>query len=429
MSDVSTLEYRPDSLPAAGEAEGARYLGLTGRAWIKIGVISALFCLTFRYNLVRLWDKTNPIYGEANWGHSIFIPLISLYFLYVHREELLKAPIKPSWTGLFILLLGLLLFAYGIYPGQNDFVKDFGMVVALFGLVLLLCGWHVMRIAWFPIVFLVCGIPWPGLVYSWVAGPLQVLAAKVTVWVLNVFNVKAYWYGTKISYYGQHEELRQLNVAEACAGLRSLMTFVSVAAAVAFLSSRSLWQKLVVIVSAIPIAIFCNTMRVSGQGLLDRYVSQKLSEGFAHQFVGLVMLIPAFLLILLVCWILDHLFVEEVDASAAPARIVRRAAMGATVPASAPAAVAAPAAVLPRPAIATTTRATPAPARPAPAARPGVFVPPPSVRLANRGPKTPPAARPVPPTGRAANGSSAGSGAARPDAVKPPQNPRQQEGP
>src|SRR6185369_11695867 len=112
---------------------------------------------------------------------------------------------------------------------------------------------------------------------------------------------------------------RVLNVAEACAGLRSLMTFISVGATVAFLSNRPLWQKIIITLSAIPIAIFCNVMRVAGQGLLDHYVSRQLSESFAHQFVGLVMLIPAFFLILLVAWVLDHLFVEEVEDPAAAA--------------------------------------------------------------------------------------------------------------
>jgi exosortase len=108
--------------------------------------------------------------------------------------------------------------------------------------------------------------------------------------------------------------MRSLNVAEACAGLRSLMTFISVGAAVAFLSSRPLWQKIIMTLSAIPIAISCNVMRVAGQGLLHNYVSEKLSESFAHQFVGLVMLVPAFFLILLVGWLLDQIFVEEVEA-------------------------------------------------------------------------------------------------------------------
>src|SRR4029077_15256214 len=116
-----------------------------------------------------------------------------------------------------------------------------------------------------PIVFLICGIPWPALVYSYVASPLQTFAAKVAVISLRFTGVNAYRQGTKINMGGITEPLRTLNVAEACAGMRSLMTFITVAVAVAFLSARPLWQKLVITFSAIPIAIFCNVMRVAGQ--------------------------------------------------------------------------------------------------------------------------------------------------------------------
>jgi len=197
--------------------------------------------------------------------------------------------------------------------------------------VLLLCGWHVMKVAWFPIVFLFAAVPFPGLVYSWIASPLQRIAAEVAVFTLQLSGVDAMRAGTKIimgnALAGQ--EVRTLNVAEACAGLRSLMTFISVAAAVAFLSSRPLWQKLIITISAIPIAIFCNVMRVSGQGLLDHYVNREISEGFAHQFVGLAMLIPAFFLILLVGWALDKIFVEEVTEPAVKKPRKKRAAAAA----------------------------------------------------------------------------------------------------
>jgi len=214
------------------EPEASHY-GLSETAWLKIGVVAVLMAALFRFNLVRLWLKTNPVTGEANWGHSLFVPLVGIYYLYIHREGLLKAKVQTAWSGLLILLAGILIFIYGIYPGQNDFTKDFGMVVTLFGLVLLLCGWEVMKIAWFPIVFLVCAIPWPGLVYSYVATPLQRLAAEVAVKTLMFVGVGANCEGTKIFIAGKGNEVRTLNVAEACAGMKSLMTFVSVAAAVA----------------------------------------------------------------------------------------------------------------------------------------------------------------------------------------------------
>jgi exosortase len=288
--------------------------GFALSSWVKFLSLSALFVLLFWPNLWRLWGKTYPFGGEAEWQHAMFIPVIGVYYLYANREQLMAAKARPGWLGAPITLLGILLFAYGIWPGQNDFVKDFGMVVTLFGVVALVCGWGVMQIAWFPITFLICGIPWPGLVYSWVAGPLQRLAARVAVVVLTVSGVDAENTGTKIIMPGANGGAgRTLNVAEACSGLKSLMTFVTVAAAIAFLSARPLWQKIVIVAFAVPIAIFCNVMRVAGQGLLDHYVSTQLSESFAHQFVGLLMLIPAFFLILLVGWILDRLFIDEID--------------------------------------------------------------------------------------------------------------------
>jgi exosortase len=372
-------ELNPQASMASGDSAGSssldRYgyagtydtgaLGLSMETWVKIWILAPLFIAVYWLVLRWLWDKTNPLYGEANWGHAICIPAVGLYYLYINREELLRQPVEPLLFGKFMnpqrlypavgmlvagaiayflvhdansfaqtlggglaaygllvllldwglgsLLFGLAMFAFGIYPGKNQFVQGCAMSVTLFGIVLILSGWKVMKYAWFPIFYLLCGIPWPGLVYSYIASPLQTLAAKVAVHTLQFTGVNAYRTGTKINMGGLSTPLRTLNVAEACAGLRSLMTFITVGVAVAFLSARPLWQKLIIMLSAIPIAIFCNVMRVAGQGLLDHYVSRQFSESFAHQFVGLVMLVPAFFMILLVAWVLDHLFVEEVE--------------------------------------------------------------------------------------------------------------------
>jgi exosortase len=217
--------------------------------------------------------------------------------------------------GLGTLLSGMLLSGYGIWPGQNDYVKDVGMVLTIFGATLTLAGWSVMRIAWFPILFLICAIPWPALVYSQVALPLQFLAAKVAVIVMNVAQVESYVEGTQIILSKGTEE-HTLNVAEACAGMRSLMTFITAGGVVGFVLGvdRPMWQRFLILFSAVPIAILCNVGRVSGMGVSYFYVSEAVATGFTHQLVGLLMLIPAFLMLLGVCWVLDNLFVvEEVD--------------------------------------------------------------------------------------------------------------------
>jgi exosortase len=444
-------------------------MGVSTEAWARVGVIAALFAAVFWPNLRRLWLKTNPFTGEANWSHAVVVPIIGLYYLYLHREELARAgarqfiwgPIlRPSrlvaaavmvvvggamtlaaWKqaslmftmilavgeaiaalGVMVALLdwslasivfGLAVFVYGIYPGQNDYLKDLGMVITLFGMVLLLSGPAVMKIAWFPIAFLVCAIPWPGLVYSWVAEPLQTMAAAVAVDVLKLCNVLSVTSGTKIVIFNPSgQPPRVLNVAEACAGMRSLMTFIAVGGAIAFLTVRPLWQRLIIVVSAVPIAIFCNVMRISGQGLLDHYVSPQWSESFAHQFVGMMMLLPAFFLILLVAYLLDQLFIEEAEEGEAayPAKPMVAAAIGArdsaipalgtisaiAAPAVAPAAQ--PRSVVP-PAVAPPVTPAPATLASAPSATARSSVPPRPVMPANRPPAAAPRVTPPRPVG------------------------------
>ena len=353
------------------------WMGLPLRAWLMSSLLAAAFVALYWTSLIRLWLKTNPIDGSAEWVHAVFVPIVGLYYIFLNLDDLLKAKVKPllglditkgrfvsvaallgggavlayvlprlpgpfatysgeigtlgtgvmalsafvlffDW-GVGMLLAGLLTYAYGIWPGSNDFIKDVGMVASLFGAVLTIVGWGVMRILYFPIVFLLCALPWPGLFYSKLAMPMQQFSAVTAVGSMQLFGVDVENSGTQIII--QQPAIppapppppRILNVAEACAGLKSLMTFVSLGASVAFLSARPLWQKLIITFSAVPIAVACNALRVTGQGLLDYYVGPSWSNGFAHQFAGLVLLLPGFLAMLGVVWLLDKMFEDVAD--------------------------------------------------------------------------------------------------------------------
>src|SRR5438874_298700 len=120
LSMAAPLSSSVDNTPARELSSEVHY-GLSDTGWLKIGIIAVLMAALFRFNLVRLWLKTNPFTGEANWGHSLFVPLVGIYYLYIHREGLLKAKVQTAWSGLLILLAGILVFIYGIWPGQNDF--------------------------------------------------------------------------------------------------------------------------------------------------------------------------------------------------------------------------------------------------------------------------------------------------------------------
>src|SRR5262249_2665400 len=149
-------------------------------------IVSAAIVLAFGLGSVFLSKYILPV------GLITYSFVAGLGFVLLGAMALLL-----DW-GLAWMFFGLFVWTYGIYPGQNDWTSDIGMPFLLFGPVLTLCGWKVIRVAWFPILFLLFAIPWPGLVYSKVASPLQELAAKVAVGVLNITGVESMQAGTKI---------------------------------------------------------------------------------------------------------------------------------------------------------------------------------------------------------------------------------------
>jgi exosortase len=308
-------------IPSAAEAASSRAgIGATGRTassarpitWAHLLVLAGAFGALFWVNFERLWQWTNPSSGDPNWGHALFIPLISLFYLLEHRDRVKQTPARPAPAGLIVVFGGIALFISGIGLGVSfvqfgPYLQDLGMLATLLGCVLAIFGWPMVRVAAFPIAYLLCALQWPPYVHDAMTVPLQHLAATASVRVLQLTGMNVEQAGNTLHILTAAGTDRALNVAEACAGMRSLITFFAIGLAVAFLTDRPLWQKVLISLSAVPIAIACNVFRIAGEGLLDQYVSRRLSEGFAHSAVGLVLLVPGFGLFLLVGWVLDRL--------------------------------------------------------------------------------------------------------------------------
>jgi exosortase len=303
-------------------ADARQQAGLLSRAGkrgpavgpVQLLLLAVAFGAMFRINFLRLWQWTNPMSGDPNWGHSIFIPLVSLAYLYIHFDRVKQTPARPAKMGLLVLFAGLAMFTYGLgmssgFAQFSAYVQDLGMLTTLFGCVLAVFGWEMLGVTLFPLAYLICALPWPPYVHDLLTIPLQKIAATASVAILQTTGLNVEQAGNTIHILSAHGGERVLNVAEACSGMRSLITFIAVGLAVAFLSARPMWQKIVVSISAVPIAVACNISRIAGQGLLDSYVSRSLSEGFAHQMVGIALLVPGFLLFLLVGWVLDRVFI------------------------------------------------------------------------------------------------------------------------
>lgn len=299
-------------------------LGPRGWAWvIGLGILFILVHFEFFRRTAMIYT-TDVGTVRADWSHIIAIPFISAYYIYQKRDRLRELAPRVCWWGLPILFAGLFSYIWWIFPGRNDMMRGYSMVVALFGLVLLLLGPQMMRVLWFPVLFLVFAVKVSDALWERIANMLQDIAAIGATFVLKLttllidFNVEKDGNTIKLANAkllelyeaGQiHVYPYAMNVAEACSGLRMLMAFIALGVAMAFLFDRPWWQRLVMVGMSVPIAVGVNIGRVTAIGLLALH-DPALSKGDFHTLVGMLMLIPAVLLFLLLGWVMDRIVVS-----------------------------------------------------------------------------------------------------------------------
>lgn len=261
----------------------------TGRTyrWYLIGVVLLLTGLYWKIipPMVQQW------YQDENYSHGFIVPLIAGYFLYTRREALKDAQVTPWNAGLAVILLALcqLLIAW---LGVEYFTMRSSLIVLLAGLVLYFFGSSVFRIVTLPLAYLFFMVPIPYIIYDAVAFPLKLFVTKVSVAFLKLVGVVVLREGNIIMF-----PATTLEVADACSGIRSLISLLALAVAFAFFLRISQWKRLILICAAVPIAIFTNAMRVIVTGILAQYWGAKAAEGFFHEFAGLVVFAVAMVML------------------------------------------------------------------------------------------------------------------------------------
>ncbi len=280
--------------------------------WIWLAVITILFGLFFHTILRRSLNFAIAYSNE--WSHIPLIPLISMYYVFQNKEQLMQTARRLYWPGLLIVFFGLFGYAWWIYPGRNDMFQGYSLILTLFGVVLFLLGPRMMGILWFPIFYLVFSVRISQKLWDSISWNLQWIAAMGAAFMLKLIGVfiglDAHLRGSTIDLIYGNRPIEPLNIAEACSGLRMLMAFLALGVAMAFLFNRRWWQRLVMILMAVPIALFINVLRVTALGLISLY-DNSLIHGDFHIFIGMTMLVPAAGLFLLLGWILDHIIIYE----------------------------------------------------------------------------------------------------------------------
>ena len=258
--------------------------------WFKSSLLFLLWFCVFIPVYPVLWQTWM---NSSNNSHGLLVPLISVFLIWTKRDQLSKANLDSSNWGVVILIVSLALYIVSL-AGHVAVIQRAMIVFSLIGLILFNFGPLVFNISAFPLFYLIFMIPVPVSVYTLVAFPLQLFATNVAYVLIKVVNIPVFKEGNML-YFVQ----TQLEVAEACSGLRSMMAFVMLSVLFAYFMDRGWWRRGALILSSIPLAIAVNIVRVTGTGVLAHFYGEKVARGFMHEFSGLVVFALGFVLMFL----------------------------------------------------------------------------------------------------------------------------------
>ncbi len=300
----------PDGFRTGAPFERCLWRELGLHTYIKIAIVVCLFSFLFRNELrliIRAW------LADSSWSHGFLIPLFSLYFVNQNKADILNLRTKPSYFGLVLLICGILLYPFNLVHLQYGYLSSLDMIATLGAIVLFLGGWRLLRHCWLPIAFLIFAVPLPDRYYRALTIPMRAWAATVSSALLNLVpGVEATARGVVIDVFYKGRVLEPaLDVAEACSGMRLLMAFVALGVAMAYLHRRPLWQRIILLTSTVPIAIFCNIVRVTVTGFIYVLIHPKYAQGIYHDMLGLAMLPLAFALYGLLSLFMSSLFIDD----------------------------------------------------------------------------------------------------------------------
>ena len=259
---------------------------------------------------------------SADWGHTLFIPLIALYIAGLHRADLFEKPFRNGVGGIGLIAFGLACYALTTIGPESTVLnshnaRSIGVGITIFGICAVLFGWRSLIWLWFPIVYaLVFGQRITDKLLIHVTYPLQDAAAVLGYFLLSFWYQQIELVGTSIVI-TEDGVSSPLDVAEACSGMRMLMAFLALGSVIAYIGLDRWWLRILLVSLGIPIAIVINGFRIATLGVLSMQ-GQEYIIGQFHSLVGLVWMIPTFGLYMLMLWFLEPLG-ENADGGATKA--------------------------------------------------------------------------------------------------------------
>lgn len=286
---ASLADKLPEQVPAR-----TRSTSWVATAWFGLLLIGAYLPILSR--LVKQWTTDDDV------SHGFFVPVVAGYIVWSRREKLLSIEWKPAWWGGIGLLVWAALQAYLGMLGAELFLQRTAFLFSLVGVLLILGGTALVRELAFPLLLLAFMIPLPSVIYNQITFPLQLFASAVAEKSLEVLNIPVLRDGNILELPSQ-----KLSVAEACSGIRSLLSLSFLSLVYAYFFDRKVWMRWVLLIATIPIAIVANSARVTLTGVFSE-IDPSLAEGFFHEAEGWVIFIVALVILVVFHQILNWVY-------------------------------------------------------------------------------------------------------------------------
>jgi exosortase len=281
MTDVQSAAYSAHSTDSSQSppAQSGSDVWLSRLPYILLSLLLLAIYYKVIGKLVLDW------YTDPDFSHGFLVPPFAAFLLWDKRKAIRDTPVRQSWGGVWLVVAAIIVLFLGVY-GAELFLSRLSLVMLLGGLVWTLFGRAMLRQVRFPILVLLLGIPIPAVVFNQITFPLQILASKMASALLPLFGVPVLRDGNIIQL-----PAMQLEVAEACSGIRSLMSLFAVAVFYGYFLEQSTWRRTILALASLPIAVVANAARIVGTGLCVQYWNPDKAVGFFHEFSGWLMFI------------------------------------------------------------------------------------------------------------------------------------------
>ena len=304
-NNTSTEPYAAAVLPDTAKPRDASSTPwLVWSPFAAIAILLAVIYYRVAIKLVYDW------YTIPDYSHGFLVPFFALFLLWDKRKARRSIPVQQSWGGIPLVVFAIALLILGVY-GVDLFTARISFVLLLAGLIWTLFGSLMLRELRFPLLVLVLAIPFPTILFNQITFPLQLFASRIASDILPLLGVPVLLEGNVIQL-----PVMKLEVAEACSGIRSLMSLFTLAVFYGYFLERSTRRRWILALAAIPIAVTANVFRIVGTGLCVQYWDPDKALGFFHEFSGWVMFV-----ISLGCLYLVHRLMQLISSAKAPIKV------------------------------------------------------------------------------------------------------------